>query len=201
MEQQQLKKNNNTNMVEGQKKILGLVHEDDDFFSHSSSSVSSSNSSSTSIGSDDSFEEVTSSPSSSSSSIDHQLAHDDPLSDMSSLFQQLPIKRGLSRFYEGKSQSFTSLANVRSLEDLAKAENPYNKRLKYSRSYGGALGAYERHNTNNNIKRGMHSNSRRSCSLLISARRGSANNLPPIPSPHHRSANTSTIPSQTVLFA
>ena len=202
--EQQLKKNNNTNMVEGQKKILGLVHEDDDFFSHSSSSVSCSNSSSTSIGSDDSFEEVTSSPSSSSSSsssIDHQLAHDDPLSDMSSLFQKLPIKRGLSRYYEGKSQSFTSLANVRSLEDLAKAENPYNKRLKYSRSYGGALGAYERHNTNNSIKRGMHSNSRRSCSSLMTARRGSSNNLPPIPSPHHRSTNTSTIPSQTVLFA
>ncbi|KAK2449967.1 hypothetical protein P8452_13626 [Trifolium repens] len=57
----------------------------------------------------------------------------DPLNDMSSLFQHLPIMRGLSKFYQGKSQSFTSLTNVKSLEDFAKPESPYNKKLK---SYG-----------------------------------------------------------------
>jgi hypothetical protein len=42
-------------------------------------------------------------------------------------------RRGLSKFYQGKSQSFTSLTNVKSLEDFAKPESPYNKKLK---SYG-----------------------------------------------------------------
>ncbi|XP_057809285.1 protein OXIDATIVE STRESS 3-like [Salvia miltiorrhiza] len=53
-----------------------------------------------------------------------------PLQDMSSLLLQLPLKRGLSKHYNGKSQSFTSLSDVKSLEDLAKQENPFNKKLK-----------------------------------------------------------------------
>jgi len=52
---------------------------------------------------------------------------------------QLPFKRGLSRFFDGRSQSFASLAAVGSLEDLAK---PPRKRLKPSRSYGGGLDAH-----------------------------------------------------------
>ncbi|KAL6899469.1 hypothetical protein ACP4OV_006127 [Aristida adscensionis] len=59
--------------------------------------------------------------------------------EMSSLMAQLPIKRGLSRFFDGKSQSFASLAAVASLEDLAK---PPRKRLKPSRSCGGGLDAH-----------------------------------------------------------
>ncbi|KAJ4974317.1 hypothetical protein NE237_007491 [Protea cynaroides] len=45
--------------------------------------------------------------------------------------------RGLSKYFQGKSQSFTSLSNVRSVEDLAKPENPYNKKLKSCKSKGG----------------------------------------------------------------
>ena len=75
--------------VEADKKIP--VHEADDLFDHPSFSSSSSSFSRISSGSSlelsDSFEEVTS-PSSSSSD---QIAAD-PLNDMSSLFQQLPIK-------------------------------------------------------------------------------------------------------------
>ncbi|CAL4884709.1 unnamed protein product [Urochloa decumbens] len=59
--------------------------------------------------------------------------------EMSDLMTQLPIKRGLSRFFDGKSQSFASLAAVGSLEDLAK---PPRKRLKPSRSCGGGLDAH-----------------------------------------------------------
>ncbi|CAJ1960727.1 unnamed protein product [Sphenostylis stenocarpa] len=178
--------------------------------STSSSSVSRASSGSSSSVECDSFEEVTSPPSSSSSSSSSSSADDqqlavvpDPLSDMSSIFQQLPIKRGLSKFYQGKSQSFTSLTNVRSLEDLAKPENPYNKRLKSCKSYGGGLD--ERHGVSRTVsKRGMmHSpSSRGSCSSLNS-RKGSATTFigsrPPIPP--HRSTSTNTIPNQTVLFA
>lgn len=48
-------------------------------------------------------------------------------------------RRGLSKFYNGKSQSFTSLSNARSLEDLAKPGRPCRKKLKSSMSCGGDL--------------------------------------------------------------
>uniref|UniRef100_A0A7C8Z254 Oxidative stress 3 n=1 Tax=Opuntia streptacantha TaxID=393608 RepID=A0A7C8Z254_OPUST len=62
-----------------------------------------------------------------------------PLYELSELMNQLPIKRGLSKYYQGKSQSFTSLAKVTSLEDLAKKETPHQRKLKACRSYGGGL--------------------------------------------------------------
>lgn len=54
--------------------------------------------------------------------------------------------RGLSKFYNGKSQSFTSLASAKSLEDLAKRVNnniiiPQRKKMKCCKSYGGGLDA------------------------------------------------------------
>ncbi|KAJ8425960.1 hypothetical protein Cgig2_033889 [Carnegiea gigantea] len=55
-----------------------------------------------------------------------------PLYQLSDLMAQLPIKRGLSKYYQGKSESFASLASVENLEDLAKRENPYRKRIKLS---------------------------------------------------------------------
>uniref|UniRef100_A0A0D3F8Z8 Uncharacterized protein n=1 Tax=Oryza barthii TaxID=65489 RepID=A0A0D3F8Z8_9ORYZ len=73
-----------------------------------------------------------SSGSSSSSSAERRF-------EMSDLMTQLPFKRGLSRFFDGKSQSFASLAAVASLEDLAK---PPRKRLKPSQSCGGGLDAH-----------------------------------------------------------
>ncbi|KAI0487901.1 hypothetical protein KFK09_027724 [Dendrobium nobile] len=53
-----------------------------------------------------------------------------PLYELSSLMADLPIKRGLSNFFQGKSQSFSSLTEVKCIEDLAKKECPYNKRMK-----------------------------------------------------------------------
>ncbi|KAL1810564.1 hypothetical protein DCAR_0730271 [Daucus carota subsp. sativus] len=69
------------------------------------------------------------------------------LYDLSDLMSQLPIKRGLSKFYQGKSQSFTSLARVGSVEELAKKESAYNRRksMKGCRSYGGSLNNYKSH--------------------------------------------------------
>jgi hypothetical protein len=52
-----------------------------------------------------------------------------PLFHMNSHRAGLPsCKRGLSNFFTGKSQSFTSLADVKCVEDLAKPE----KKLKSS---------------------------------------------------------------------
>ncbi|CAF2121377.1 hypothetical protein BRARA_C01223 [Brassica rapa] len=64
-----------------------------------------------------------------------------PLENLSDLMSHLPIKRGLSKFYEGKSQSFTSLANVKSLEDLMKTglrNRNYGARRK-AKSTGGMI--------------------------------------------------------------
>ncbi|KAF2304266.1 hypothetical protein GH714_029026 [Hevea brasiliensis] len=52
---------------------------------------------------------------------------------MDSLEEALPIRRGISKFYNGKSKSFTSLAEVSSsssIKDIAKPENAYSKRRK-----------------------------------------------------------------------
>lgn len=43
-------------------------------------------------------------------------------------------RRGLSKHYNGKSESYTNLSNVMSLEDLAKQENPFNKKIKLCNS-------------------------------------------------------------------
>lgn len=120
-------------------------------------------------------------------------------------------RRGLSKFYQGKSQSFTSLTNVKSLEDLAKPESPYNKRLKSCRSYGGFYenkdSCFKSTSAMSRLvsKRGVNSaSSRGSCSSL-NARKGSGSNFmgsrPPI-HPHNRSStSTNNISNQTALFA
>ncbi|KAK1267091.1 hypothetical protein QJS04_geneDACA002603 [Acorus gramineus] len=66
-----------------------------------------------------------------------------PLYELSSLMDQLPIKRGLSVYFQGKSQSFTSLSDVSCLEDLVKKDSTYKKKMKQShRSY--SLGSLKR---------------------------------------------------------
>ncbi|KAK9942650.1 hypothetical protein M0R45_008304 [Rubus argutus] len=51
--------------------------------------------------------------------------------DMGALRSSLPQnRRGLSRYYSGKAQSFTCMADVRCLEDLKKPEHPDAKKRK-----------------------------------------------------------------------
>lgn len=120
----------------------------------------------------------------------------------------LIYRRGLSKHFQGKSQSFTSLSNVLCVEDLAKPENPYNKKLKSCKSYGGLLLLTENTKSKNKMA------SKGSCSSLMSAGRNNNmsflgnnnnNNRPPIhhPAPHdpHRSTSTNCFSNQTPLFA
>ncbi|GAB2269333.1 hypothetical protein Dimus_004253 [Dionaea muscipula] len=120
---------------EGDEKIV--VEEDDDdasaigddMIDDGSASSSSFNGSSSSKDSSEEFDDASSSSTSSSTS---------PVYDLSELMAQLPIKKGLSKFYEGKSQSFTSVTRVTSLEDLAKkASDQYRRKFKACKSYGG----------------------------------------------------------------
>ncbi|XP_057731167.1 protein OXIDATIVE STRESS 3 LIKE 4-like [Arachis stenosperma] len=50
------------------------------------------------------------------------------LGSLDSLEDSLPIKRGLSSHFDGKSKSFTDLSQVNNLMELQKQESPFNKR-------------------------------------------------------------------------
>lgn len=52
-------------------------------------------------------------------------------------------RRGLSKHFEGKSQSFTSLDKARCLGDLAKPGRPSKRRLGSCKSYGGGLNSHK----------------------------------------------------------
>ncbi|KAL5771109.1 hypothetical protein ACOSP7_015263 [Xanthoceras sorbifolium] len=83
--------------------------------------------------------------SSSSSSTSSSSSSNGPLYELSALMAQLPVKRGLSKFYQGKSQSFTSLANVNNIEDLAKKVNTsYKMRMKSCKSYAAGLDGHNK---------------------------------------------------------
>ncbi|KAI5683817.1 hypothetical protein M9H77_05045 [Catharanthus roseus] len=197
---QQLKKNG----------IMVDDGEDNVVVSDSSDDVSSVVSSDSDL-----FEQVSNSSESDSSSSSPTSSG--PLQDMSSLLQQLPFKRGLSKHYNGKSQSFTSLSNVRSLEDLAKPENPYKKKLKSCKSYGGLM--FDDHDENQPRRSNSSSrliskkpSSKGSCSSLsvkksssfLGGNSNSTTNRPPlIPHPHRSSSRTNftTTTQQTPLFA
>lgn len=55
-----------------------------------------------------------------------------PLDCLDALEEVLPIKRGISSFYSGKSKSFTSLADISSssVKDIAKKEDAYTRKRK-----------------------------------------------------------------------
>lgn len=48
-------------------------------------------------------------------------------------------RRGLSKFYDGKSKTFASLSNLKSGEELVKREIGCGGRMKSCKSYGGNL--------------------------------------------------------------
>uniref|UniRef100_A0A5B7B9U2 Oxidative stress 3 n=1 Tax=Davidia involucrata TaxID=16924 RepID=A0A5B7B9U2_DAVIN len=193
-----------------QQSNLGIMDEEATSTPVELDSISSSSSEVSSVVSleSDTAEEVTSSDSSSSG----QLVEAGPLQDLSSLLQQLPFKRGLSKYFQGKSQSFTCLSNVRCLEDLAKPEKPYNKRLKSCKSYGGGLSDHSHRSCHHHILLPRRSSTTSSRLISKKASRGSfsskrtassflGNNRPPIPPPPRRSTSTSCFSNQTPLFA
>ncbi|KAL6134541.1 hypothetical protein ACLB2K_066772 [Fragaria x ananassa] len=116
-----------------------IMEGDDDDHDHDDMSDTTSTTSNRTTYSSDLVDDASSSASSSCSS---SLRSGGSLYDLSDLMAHLPIKRGLSKYFQGKSQSFTSLSKVKSIEDLAKKETPYkrSKALKSCKSYGGGLG-------------------------------------------------------------
>ncbi|XP_028781249.1 uncharacterized protein LOC114737488 [Neltuma alba] len=50
------------------------------------------------------------------------------LASLDALEDSLPVKRGLSGHFDGKSKSFSDLSQITTVKDLKKQENPFNKR-------------------------------------------------------------------------
>ncbi|GLJ43604.1 hypothetical protein SUGI_0907540 [Cryptomeria japonica] len=65
------------------------------------------------------------------------------LDKMWSLEDSLPIKRGLSEFYNGKSRSFTCLSDAIYAKDIIKPEDTYARKLKILRTQ--SIGSLDRH--------------------------------------------------------
>lgn len=63
--------------------------------------------------------------------------HEGILGSLDSLEESLPVKRGLSNFFAGKSKSFASLSDAGGgqAKDLVKHENPFNKRRRILMSH------------------------------------------------------------------
>ncbi|XP_059643971.1 protein OXIDATIVE STRESS 3-like [Cornus florida] len=123
----------------------GNDHEDDDDRYNITSSTSSLEDSMVSNGSASSSTDMADDASSSTSYSSSLQSSTGSLYDLSELMAQLPIKRGLSKFYQGKSQSFTLLSRVGSIEDVAKKESPaaYRRKMKACKSHGGGLDSYK----------------------------------------------------------
>nr|KYP45597.1 hypothetical protein KK1_032825 [Cajanus cajan] len=133
----------------------------------------SNDSSSIGLVSEDSMDSVCSSSEltdDASSSTPSSSAHSNgPLYELSDLVNDLPIKNGLSMFFQGKTQSFTSLARVQSIEDLPKKDTSYRKRMKSCRSFGRVL---DRHRTSYTPKATISKKaSRRSFASTITKRK------------------------------
>ncbi|KAL6974611.1 hypothetical protein U1Q18_028794 [Sarracenia purpurea var. burkii] len=67
-----------------------------------------------------------------------QSSYKGPLGTLEALEEVLPMKRGISKFYCGKSRSFTSLAaavSCSSIKEIAKPENAYTRKRKNLLAY------------------------------------------------------------------
>ncbi|CAM8972021.1 unnamed protein product [Rhodiola kirilowii] len=96
------------------------------------------------FGADDDELGVCSDSSSSVGSTDDEEVESSPLDTMDALEEVLPVRRGISKFYNGKSKSFTSLADAvssASIKELAKPETLYSKKNVNSlrSNHGGLL--------------------------------------------------------------
>ncbi|XP_047306839.1 uncharacterized serine-rich protein C215.13-like [Impatiens glandulifera] len=157
---------------------------------NTTSSSSSSSSSSSALDEDSSSFSASSSLSTSSDMADmaddasSPLISGQSLYNLSDIMAQLPIKKGLSKYYDGKSQSYSSLSKVTSLEDLMK-KNPHGRKpMKGSKSYGGCLDSFKSHTLPKPTISKRSSRNRLSSSSFPPKRGSLLNNCKPPLAPH-----------------
>ncbi|KAL6846827.1 hypothetical protein ACP4OV_024275 [Aristida adscensionis] len=118
--------------VAGKRRSDGFfIEEEDEEVLTESSSVGAPSPASSSIGENSGSSEA-SGGEEGEEEVESKLKEGDALGCLDALEDSLPIKKGLSSFYSGKSKSFTSLAEAAAAtaaaKELAKPENPFNKR-------------------------------------------------------------------------
>nr|AGV54854.1 hypothetical protein [Phaseolus vulgaris] len=170
---------------------------DRDFPADDSDSSSDSSIGRNSISSDDSSDHED------AAEVEVQSSFKGPLDTINDLEEDLPVKKGISKFYSGKSKSFTSLADAAaasSMEEIVKPEDPYAKKRKNliarnasierSRSCASNIGGIS--------KRPSNIGRRTSCLNLDSSGEGTSSSSisPPFPLPplHPRANNRSSLP-------
>ncbi|EXB74901.1 hypothetical protein L484_018609 [Morus notabilis] len=97
----------------------------------SASASASASASSSSIGKNSDLSVRSSSDGDDCEENEAQSSYKGPLEMMEALEEVLPIRRGISKFYNGKSKSFTSLgdaASTSSIKDITKPENAYTRK-------------------------------------------------------------------------
>ncbi|GFQ00046.1 hypothetical protein PHJA_002148600 [Phtheirospermum japonicum] len=110
----------------------------------------SNESSSSSIGKNSDLSEDLSEKSGDDDDEEVESKYKGPLDAMDALEQVLPIRRGISRFYNGKSKSFASLADASSsssIKEIAKPNNAYTRKrtnMLALRAYGNGNGISKR---------------------------------------------------------
>ncbi|XP_004507995.1 uncharacterized protein [Cicer arietinum] len=105
----------------------------DQDFPEDDSDSDSCRSSSSSLGNNSDSSEDDSSDREDSGEVEVQSSFKSPLDTINDLEEDLPVKKGISKFYIGKSKSFTSLADAAgasSMQEIVKAEDPYAKKRK-----------------------------------------------------------------------
>ncbi|XP_058078905.1 protein OXIDATIVE STRESS 3 LIKE 1-like [Magnolia sinica] len=139
-----------------------------------------------------------------------QSSYKGPLDTMDALEESLPIRRGISRFYCGKSKSFTSLADTSSASanDLGKPENSYTRKRKNLLAYGNI---WERNrnsplrNSSCGISKRPTNSSRSTLALAVAMSSSESNTsedhepwLPLPPGPHVRSSLSTPAPQWSI---
>lgn len=172
---------------------LPAVKEEDD--STSSSSIgNNSDAAGVDSGDEDAGEEV-------------QSKDNSPLSGLNDLEQSLPIKRGISTFYAGKSKSYGSLTDavsVKSIQEIVKQEDAYSRKRKNMLAHTVLLDKFRKSTTENGIPKRLAKNkndrdeSGESSNSSIS-RAGLSR--PPLPAIDRRVSNKGSLDSSPRLYS
>lgn len=104
-----------------------------------------------------------------------------PLDCLDSLEEVLPMKRGISNFYSGKSKSFTSLADVTScssIKDIVKQEDAYTRKRKNLLAHSNYFDKSRNRNLGNSsgISKRLANSSRSSLALSAMVSSSESNN-------------------------
>nr|GME21784.1 serine/arginine repetitive matrix protein 2-like [Ipomoea batatas] len=130
-------------------------------------------------------------------------AKDGALGNLEDLEEALPLKRGLSKFYDGKSKSFTRLSDISScssLKDIVKPENAYSRKRKNLLAFNNRFGI----NSSYQHSCGIYKKPTNSTSSLAATINSNPSlpgfSLPPLPSRIQRSRNecSSSTPEQKI---